>query len=46
MLEPLLSDDDEDDESTVSSGSSSSESTEFEQYKPTLSQRLKQGVGE
>ncbi len=45
MLEPLLSEED-DDESTAASGSSeSSVSTEFEAYKPTFTQKLKQAVG-
>lgn len=44
MLQPLLSEDDDD--STAASGSDSSASTEFEQYKPTLKQQLKQALGE
>ena len=44
MLEPLLEEDD--DESTVASApSESSASTEYEKYKPTFMQRLKQTVG-
>lgn len=44
MRQPLLSEDD--DASTATRGSSSgSDSTEFEPYKPTIMQRLKQAVG-
>ncbi len=46
MLQPLL--EEEDDESTVASASATSESsasTEYEKYKPTFMQRLKQTVG-
>jgi len=43
MLQPLLSDDE--DASTATSGSSSSsESTEFEKFKPTIMQRVRQAV--
>jgi len=45
MLEPLLSEEDDDESTTASGSSESSVSTEFEAYKPTFTQKLKQAVG-
>mmetsp|Transcript_15618 Transcript_15618/g.24238 ORF Transcript_15618/g.24238 Transcript_15618/m.24238 type:complete len:351 (-) Transcript_15618:111-1163(-) len=44
MLEPLLSEEDDDESTTASGSSESSVSTEFEAYKPTFTQKLKQAI--